>query len=676
MGDSRTSEQDLETGYEQEQSTASETTAASAETATSDSAVSQSAEVNAASGEPALSPEQQRALVKQWVDSGEDRVDVITDEVFYATWPHMAPNGERQPLPSRKSATAEESALIDSYVDVRGMAQEAVSTAAVEPSAATPEAETEAAEAPDAAAGPAEDVVTAQEVYDRFTTYLPGTSVALSIDEDGLGRELAHQHASDSELVLAVVGLVSWDSRDDVAYAMVRALDDATLASLDHSLLRYLKEQLDGGYSSGGEEDQSARIESVLSGDASEQTTGDEGEDKEPEPVEYFVVTDGKAIIRTGPSDFKSTKETIPKGTKVVVVESGEKGSSKYSKVKSLVADKDSGEEKEWGWTSSSNLTSGATIEAADKYKSCDGVAGGSGANKRALKQSQEGGKAYTPKEVSKAVGKLEGEKFVEGVDAQIESKTWTEDQSALIAAAKEFAAAPKSLTSAQEANAKITFSNLTLEGVSLNADLKSRLERFQRFLAYANIVTGPTTRASAMRSPKTAHKLSTAWMYNASNTTTSSGLSKGSNLKKLAANLISIGGVDKDGNVWASASTVKAVKDAGEDSEKLKALLPTLRADAAKIYTQSAVAAEGYTDPEWRKPNVKPGSYVSNHLKGLAVDAFHAWVFPNLFDPIIDAIAMYFGLIRACKDLSTPEHWHYELLGTPLAAKDAETTE
>ena len=58
----------------------------------------------------------------------------------------------------------------------------------------------------------------------------------------------------------------------------------------------------------------------------------------------------------------------------------------------------------------------------------------------------------------------------------------------------------------------------------------------------------------------------------------------------------------------------------------------------------------------------------MSNHLKGLAVDMFPHWIFPNLFDPVIDAIALYFGVFRRCKDLTTPEHWHYELLGTPLS--------
>ena len=42
-------------------------------------------------------------------------------------------------------------------------------------------------------------------------------------------------------------------------------------------------------------------------------------------------------------------------------------------------------------------------------------------------------------------------------------------------------------------------------------------------------------------------------------------------------------------------------------------------------------------------------------------------------FDPVIDSVALYFGVYRACKDLSTPEHWHYELLGTPPGPKEGE---
>ena len=161
--------------------------------------------------------------------------------------------------------------------------------------------------------------------------------------------------------------------------------------------------------------------------------------------------------------------------------------------------------------------------------------------------------------------------------------------------------------------------------------------------------------------------------MFNEGNTTDSSGLNSEKNRSKLADNLVNYGGTDQDGNEWVSAANVARVEDAQGDDEAMQALLPDLRADSARVAVQTAVAAEGYEDTAQRRPNVKPGTFVSNHLKGLAVDVFHQWIFPNLFDPVIDSVALYFGVYRACKDLSTPEHWHYELLGTPPGPKEGE---
>ena len=48
------------------------------------------------------------------------------------------------------------------------------------------------------------------------------------------------------------------------------------------------------------------------------------------------------------------------------------------------------------------------------------------------------------------------------------------------------------------------------------------------------------------------------------------------------------------------------------------------------------------------------------------AIDVTFPFVF-NYYDPIIDAIAMFFGLYRPVKDSKTsPEHWHYERVGIP----------
>ena len=83
---------------------------------------------------------------------------------------------------------------------------------------------------------------------------------------------------------------------------------------------------------------------------------------------------------------------------------------------------------------------------------------------------------------------------------------------------------------------------------------------------------------------------------------------------------------------------------------------------------TQGAQAAEGYPKEEaWtrRRPNVNDRTGISNHCGGEAIDVTFPFVF-NYYDPIIDAIALYFGLYRPVKDSrGSPEHWHYERVGT-----------
>jgi len=382
---------------------------------------------------------------------------------------------------------------------------------------------------------------------------------------------------------------------------------------------------------------------------------------------ERWIVTDSNALLRDGPPKQMPTGDKVPEGVEVEIIEQAERNGHMYSKISGV--DPDSGQEREWGWTAHSNLTDASVTERAEKYASVEG----GGGNTTQLAKSREGGNAYTPSDVRSEFGNLEGQEYLDAVDETIRAKTFTEDQKALLDAAREFAQSPKPLSGTAAGNASISWSNLSMDGTSVNGELIARMERMQQFAAWAGLVTSPTTRASGMRSPQKAHELSTAWMFNEGNATSSSGLNSEKNRSKLADNLVNYGGTDMDGNEWVSAANVERVEQAQGDDAAMEALLPDLRADAARVATQSAVAAEGYEDADHRRPNVKPGSYVSNHLKGLAVDVFHEWIFPNLFDPVIDSIALYFGVYRACKDLSTPEHWHYELLGTPPGPKEGE---
>lgn len=284
-------------------------------------------------------------------------------------------------------------------------------------------------------------------------------------------------------------------------------------------------------------------------------------------------------------------------------------------------------------------------------------------------------GQWLTASSVKAAGAGKSGDKFVESVDALVDKTKFTEQQDEIIKSAKEFATAPKALDPAQEKKGTIDWSKalLTLDGVSLNDDLKGRLTRYVRFLAWAGLVTGPTTAGSVMRSPQAAHKLSVAWMFNVgANKGGGSSLHKADNRQKLVANVTASGGSDSDGNQWLSQATVDGLKAKKDDDVALFDYIKTTAApEANKIQVQPAIAAEGYTTSDKRHPNVLGGSSVSNHLLGEAVDLFPPFVFSNKFDPMIDAIAAYFGLWRAVKDnSSSPEHWHYERLGMPPGAE------
>lgn len=277
--------------------------------------------------------------------------------------------------------------------------------------------------------------------------------------------------------------------------------------------------------------------------------------------------------------------------------------------------------------------------------------------------------------DIKKAGNGKSGEAYADSIDALIDKTELSEDQNKVIDAAREFAASPKALSAAQAKNGVINWgkAQLTLDGVSLNEDLKSRLERYVQFLAWAGLVSGPTTIGSVMRSPQMAHKLSVAWMFNlGANSAKGSTLHKEANRQKLVANVTTNGGTDKDGNAWLSAATVDGLKAKKDDDAALFDYIKTTAApEANKVQTQSAIAAEGYKDAERRHPNVLGGTSVSNHLLGEAVDMYPPFVFNNKFDPMIDAIAAHFGLWRAVKDdSSSPEHWHYERLGHPPGAE------
>jgi hypothetical protein len=96
-------------------------------------------------------------------------------------------------------------------------------------------------------------------------------------------------------------------------------------------------------------------------------------------------------------------------------------------------------------------------------------------------------------------------------------------------------------------------------------------------------------------------------------------------------------------------------------------------REEAGNKRTQDAQAAEGYPRSENegdRRPNTNDKTGISNHCGGEAIDVTFPFVF-NYYDPIIDAVALYFGLYRPVKDSRrSPEHWHYERVGIGMGER------
>lgn len=290
---------------------------------------------------------------------------------------------------------------------------------------------------------------------------------------------------------------------------------------------------------------------------------------------------------------------------------------------------------------------------------------------------AQKRGQWLSTDQVAAAGTGKSGDAFVASIDEMNAGARFTADQNQMIAAARDFAAAPRPLTPAQEAKAAMDWSKakLTLDGITLNADLEARVTRFVRFAAWAGLVTGPTPVNSVMRSPADAHLWSVAWMFNVeANTNSPNTLHKASHRQQLVKNVTDRGGTDADGHTWLSPTTVEGLKSRKDDDAALfEYIKTTAAADAAKVKTFPNQAAEGYTTADKRHPNVFPGSKVSNHLTGEAVDMSPPWVFNNKYDPVIDAMAAYFGLSRPLKDSSNPEHWHFERLGTPPGAEEEE---
>ena len=227
-----------------------------------------------------------------------------------------------------------------------------------------------------------------------------------------------------------------------------------------------------------------------------------------------------------------------------------------------------------------------------------------------------------------------------------------------------------------------IAANDRNLEGNALNEDLIKRITLFHKFLVHKELVFGSTVSASdGVRSAAEAHKWSTAYEIRQGNIPYSS-------LKALTD------GKDVDQNQWYVASEDDVFKEVPLTPEELAAqtgsndvtaqttktvideaaTMENLKVRAATFWA-GAQAAEGYSSSSAeRKPN-RSGVNISNHVSGNAMDITIPFKL-NYFDPVIDGLALIFGLFRAVKDASSAEHWHYERVGVMPATETTSAAE
>jgi hypothetical protein len=294
---------------------------------------------------------------------------------------------------------------------------------------------------------------------------------------------------------------------------------------------------------------------------------------------------------------------------------------------------------------------------------------------------------------VIKALKKVYGKK----VDELLKGKKFTTAQKELLERAKKFL---------QDRTLQSKLPDLHIparakeeDRMKLNDDLIRRINVFYKFLVHEDLIDGlmPGKGIFGVRSFARAHEISTRWTLNPNQNY----LNPFGNKKKFVSQLIEIGGEDENTPSpvkWGSMEQVIMLeslfklldepKTEGEGESPQSSVLKLLfgvpsesswypMAEIEGIIkgiqethgTQKAMAAEGYPKNDKRRPNIR-NTGISLHCGGEAIDIFFNFRF-NYYDPIIDAIALIFGLRRSVKDASrSPEYWHYERVGIPMGER------
>ncbi len=205
-----------------------------------------------------------------------------------------------------------------------------------------------------------------------------------------------------------------------------------------------------------------------------------------------------------------------------------------------------------------------------------------------------------------------------------------------------------------------------------LDPELIERMRLFVKFAAWAGLLTAAPSVSSGARSEKQCHQLSVNYQF-----VSGRGINDEANRKQVAEWAVENEGRDEDGNTWIPSHLVDELKaEEADDAVYRKVLLEDVKGTFSR--QQTAQAAEGYDRGDSRRmPNLRnTGKSLHAGRDGVAgaIDISIPWVFSNRYDPMIDILALYFGLKRPVKDSSSsPEDWHYEKIGSVLKGDEVD---
>ena len=201
-------------------------------------------------------------------------------------------------------------------------------------------------------------------------------------------------------------------------------------------------------------------------------------------------------------------------------------------------------------------------------------------------------------------------------------------------------------------------------DGRMVDPVLYYRCNRLCQYLIDNDIVVGDIYMTQGMRSPKKAHRWSTAWNIRQERVPLK-------NLQDLE------NGKDKDGNVWYKTEWEHGLKkdSKGEFTAASRKMLWRRIKKNARTYWTGSIAAEGY---ELKDPKIKPNVHkkVSNHCTGQAMDISIPWkpgaqvrlrtktgriINGQNTDAMANALVAAFGLSRPVRS----EKWHFQLAVT-----------